>query len=131
MADHDTSLPSAAVRYAVGDHDRRPWGEWKVVDIGNRFAIKRITVRPGARLSLQYHHHRAEHWLIVQGQGRVTCGENLIDVAAMHAVDIPQGALHRVENTGDIDLVVIEIQHGDLLDEADIVRVEDDYRRVP
>lgn len=131
MADHDTPPPSTAVRYAVGDHDRRPWGEWRVVDIGEGFAIKRITVRPGARLSLQYHHHRAEHWLIVQGHGRITRDRDLIEVAAVQSVDIPLGALHRVENTGDVDLIIVEIQHGALLDENDIVRVEDDYRRIP
>lgn len=117
------------VRYGIGDADERPWGAWRVVDAGEGFAVKRITVRPGARLSLQFHRGRDEHWIVVAGRGRVTRGEERLDVQPNQAVFIPKEARHRIENTGDADLVFVEVQVGALLDEADIVRVEDDYQR--
>lgn len=117
------------VRYGVGDADERPWGAWRVIDAGEGFAVKRITVRPGARLSLQFHRGRDEHWIIAAGQARVTRGGELLDLGVNQAVFIPAGAQHRIENTGAADLIFIEVQLGALLDEADIVRVEDDYRR--
>jgi mannose-6-phosphate isomerase len=117
------------VRYGVGDADERPWGAWRVVDAGDGFVVKRITVKPGARLSLQFHRGRDEHWIIAAGQARVTRGSETLDLTAGHAAFIPNGAHHRIENTGTADLVFVEVQLGALLDEADIVRVEDDYKR--
>lgn len=116
-------------RYKPGDADERPWGNWRVVDAGDGFAVKRITVRPGAKLSLQYHRGRDEHWIVVAGQARVTRGDAQLDLGANETVFIPNGAKHRIENIGASDLVFVEVQMGDLLDEADIVRIEDDYQR--
>ena len=117
------------VRYGVGESDERPWGAWRVIDAGDGFVVKRITVKPGARLSLQFHRGRDEHWIIVAGQARVTRGSEVLDLGVNQAVFIPNGTHHRIENTGTTDLVFVEVQLGALPDEADIVRVEDDYRR--
>ncbi|MBV9748222.1 MAG: phosphomannose isomerase type II C-terminal cupin domain [Acetobacteraceae bacterium] len=116
-------------RYTAGDADERPWGNWRVVDAGDGFAVKRITVRPGAKLSLQYHRGRDEHWIVVAGRARVTCGDAQLDLGANETVFIQNGVKHRVENIGISELVFIEVQTGTLLDEADIVRIEDDYQR--
>jgi len=122
---------SSAVRYNVGEHETRPWGRWEVLGTGTGYTLKRIEVNPGQRLSLQFHHHRDEHWTIVEGHGEVQVGEELLAVSTGAHVFIPVGALHRIQNTGDTVLVFIEVQVGDLLDESDIVRVIDDYGRQP
>jgi mannose-6-phosphate isomerase len=116
-------------RYSVGERDVRPWGAWEVVAGGEDYAVKRIAVTPGARLSLQRHKYREEHWIVVAGRGVVTLGSERIPVVAGQAVHLPLGAVHRAENTGDADLVFIEVQRGDPLDEDDIERFEDDYGR--
>ncbi len=118
-----------AVRYAVGDRDDRPWGRWEVLATGETYACKRITVKPGGKLSLQLHHHRKEHWTIVEGQAVVTCGDVQRDVGPGSHVFIPLQAQHRIENPGNVDVVFIEVQQGDDLDENDIVRIEDVYGR--
>ena len=118
------------VRYTIGDADERPWGAWRVVDAGDGFIVKRITVRPGAKLSLQFHRGRDEHWIVVAGRAHITHGEAQRHLGVNETVFIPNGVKHRVENIGTSDLVFIEVQTGALLDEADIVRIEDDYRRV-
>lgn len=118
-----------AVRYAVGDRDDRPWGQWEVLATGETYACKRITVKPGGKLSLQMHHHRKEHWTIVEGQAVVTCGDERKDVGPGSHVFIPLQAQHRIENPGSVDVVFIEVQQGDNLDENDIVRIEDVYGR--
>ena len=109
----------------------RPWGRYEDIDAGDRFRVKRITVDPGAKLSLQYHHHRAEHWVVVSGTARVTCGENVTLLAENQSMYIPVGELHRLENPGKVPLQLIEVQTGSYLGEDDIVRVEDAYQRVP
>ena len=119
----------AEVVYSRGDSDERPWGRWEVLDTGDGFAVKRITVKPGAILSLQLHHHRAEHWVVVRGRGRVTRGEEVLDVACGGHVHIPVETAHRIENPGDDILEFIEVQQGERLDESDIVRLEDRYGR--
>ncbi|GBC82702.1 Mannose-1-phosphate guanylyltransferase 1 [bacterium HR10] len=111
--------------------EERPWGKFEVLERADHYQIKRITVNPGHRLSLQYHHHRTEHWVIVAGSGRVTRGEEVIPVVANQSVVIPKGAPHRIENTGTEPLVFIEVQYGEYLGEDDIVRLADDYHRVP
>jgi mannose-1-phosphate guanylyltransferase/mannose-6-phosphate isomerase len=109
----------------------RPWGRYEDIDSGDRFRVKRITVEPGAKLSLQYHHHRAEHWVVVSGSARVTCGEKVTLVTENQSVYIPVGELHRLENPGKVPLQLIEVQTGSYLGEDDIVRVEDVYQRIP
>ena len=107
----------------------RPWGSYQSVDQGPRFQVKRIVVKQGGRLSLQLHHHRAEHWIVVQGTARVTVGDETRIVHENESTYIPIGAKHRLENPGKIDLELIEVQTGSYLGEDDIVRIEDDYRR--
>ena len=107
----------------------RPWGSYQAIDRGERFQVKRIVVKPGARLSLQMHHHRAEHWIVVRGTARVTIGAETETLHENQSIYIPIGAKHRLENPGKIDLELIEIQTGSYLGEDDIVRIEDDYRR--
>ena len=107
----------------------RPWGNYQSLDNGDRYQVKRIVVKPGGRLSLQYHNHRAEHWIVVRGTAEVTIGEQ-VTIAAREPVDLhPARPPHRLENPGKIDLELIEVQTGTYLGEDDIVRIEDDYRR--
>jgi mannose-6-phosphate isomerase len=113
------------------EHDERPWGSYTVLDDGSStHKVKRIVVRPGMRLSLQTHARRAEHWFVVEGAGQVTLDTTDHALCAGQAIDIPMGAAHRIENTGPVDLVFVEVQHGDYFGEDDIVRLEDDYGRV-
>ena len=107
----------------------RPWGTYEGVDAGERFQVKRIAVKPGASLSLQMHHHRAEHWIVVQGTARVTRGEEVFLLSENQSTYIPLGATHRLENPGTIPLEIIEVQSGPYLGEDDIVRFEDKYKR--
>lgn len=113
------------------DHIRvhRPWGNYQSLDNGDRYQVKRIVVKKGGRLSLQYHNHRAEHWIVVRGTARVTIGEQVNILHENQSIYIPMGSHHRLENPGKIDLELIEVQTGSYLGEDDIVRVEDDYRR--
>ncbi len=107
----------------------RPWGTYTVLEEGERFKIKRIVVKPGASLSLQMHHHRSEHWIVVNGMARVTNGDTVLLLNTNESTFIPAGHRHRLENPGVIDLVMIEVQSGDYLGEDDIVRFEDCYGR--
>lgn len=108
----------------------RPWGTYEGVDGGERFQVKRIVVKPGEKLSLQMHHHRAEHWIVVRGTAKVTRGEEEYMVAENESTFIPLGVTHRLENPGKIPLELIEVQSGAYLGEDDIVRFEDQYQRV-
>jgi len=107
----------------------RPWGSYDSVDHGERFQVKRIIVNPGASLSLQKHHHRAEHWIVVQGTAEVTRGEEVFLVAENQSTYIPLGTVHRLVNPGKIPLEMIEVQSGTYLGEDDIVRIQDHYGR--
>lgn len=109
--------------------EKRPWGRFDSLDRGERHQVKRITVDPGGRLSLQYHHHRSEHWIVVAGTARVTVGEDVMALQPGEQVFIPQGAVHRLENMGSEPVEIIEVQLGSYLGEDDIVRVEDVYGR--
>lgn len=109
----------------------RPWGWYDSVDAGARFQVKRILVKPGASLSLQMHHHRAEHWIVVKGTAQVTCGERQFLLTENESTYIPLGKVHRLENPGRFDLEMIEVQSGSYLGEDDIVRFEDVYGRSP
>jgi len=109
----------------------RPWGSYETIDLGERFQAKHIMVKHGGRLSLQMHHHRAEHWVVVQGTALVTVGEKVFTLKENESTFIPQGEKHRLENTGDTPLHLIEVQSGSYLGEDDIVRFEDIYGRIP
>jgi len=107
----------------------RPWGNYQSLDNGSRYQVKRIVVKKGGRLSLQYHNHRSEHWVVVRGTARVTLGDEIKTLHENESIYIPLGTPHRLENPGKIDLELIEVQTGSYLGEDDIIRIEDDYRR--
>ena len=136
-ADRAQDVRQVVKRLKDSDHDAyrlhrtvsRPWGTYTVLEEGPRFKIKRIVVKPGAALSLQMHHHRSEHWIVVQGMAQVTNGNTVSLVNSNESTYIPAGHRHRLENPGVIDLVMIEVQSGEYLGEDDIVRFEDQYGR--
>jgi mannose-1-phosphate guanylyltransferase/mannose-6-phosphate isomerase len=107
----------------------RPWGSYEGIDTGENFQVKHIVVNPGAKLSLQMHHKRAEHWIVVSGVAQVTCGEKVFPLKQNESTYIPLGAKHRLENIGSEPLHLIEVQSGSYLGEDDIVRFEDTYGR--
>ena len=107
----------------------RPWGSYDSIDVGDRFQVKRISVKPGAALSLQKHHHRAEHWVIVSGTAEVTRNEEVFLLGENESTFLPLGAVHRLRNPGKVPLELIEVQSGSYLGEDDIVRLEDVYGR--
>ncbi|MFC6643306.1 MULTISPECIES: mannose-1-phosphate guanylyltransferase/mannose-6-phosphate isomerase [Sulfitobacter] len=109
--------------------DYRPWGWYESLVTGGRFQVKRIVVNPGAALSLQSHHHRSEHWIVVEGTARVTVNENIRLISENESLYIPLGATHRMENPGKVPMVLIEVQTGSYLGEDDIIRYEDVYAR--
>ncbi len=119
------------IRYNVGDKDTRPWGTWEVVDVGEKHIVKKLTLLPGQSVSLQLHHHRNEHWVIVHGIATVTLGDKLLSIPENENVYIPVETKHRIANDTNETLVFIEIQTGAVLDENDIVRFEDKYGRIP
>ncbi|MBK1648941.1 mannose-1-phosphate guanylyltransferase/mannose-6-phosphate isomerase [Rhabdochromatium marinum] len=123
---------STAKRNEHRDHQRvhRPWGSYSGIDRGPRYQVKRLSVKPGHALSLQMHHHRAEHWIVVSGTARVTCEDQVQLLTENQSTYIPVGARHRLENPGTIPLEIIEVQSGSYLGEDDIVRFEDVYQRV-
>jgi len=125
-----TRLKSAA-RSEASAHRKiyRPWGYYDSIDAGPRFQVKRIVVNPGASLSLQMHHHRAEHWIVVSGTAKVTRGEDILLLSENQSTYIPLGTVHRLENPGKLPLEMIEVQSGSYLGEDDIVRFEDTYGR--
>ena len=108
----------------------RPWGDYESIDTGSRYQVKRLTIKPGATLSLQMHHHRAEHWIVVKGTARITRGEEVFLLTENESTYIPVGVQHRLENPGAIPLELIEVQSGSYLGEDDIVRFEDRYNRI-
>jgi mannose-1-phosphate guanylyltransferase/mannose-6-phosphate isomerase len=118
-------------RYETSLHREvfRPWGSYDSIDSGQRFQVKRLTVKPGASMSLQLHHHRAEHWIVVAGTARITRGEETFLLEENQSTYIPLGTKHRIENPGKIPLHIIEVQSGTYLGEDDIVRFEDRYGR--
>ncbi|RXZ36966.1 mannose-1-phosphate guanylyltransferase/mannose-6-phosphate isomerase [Oxalobacteraceae bacterium CAVE-383] len=120
---------SGRTEHVTHTHVYRPWGSYEGIDLGERFQVKRITVKPGGKLSLQMHHHRAEHWVVVSGTAMVTCGEEEKLLVENESVYIPIGSKHRLENPGKMPLHLIEVQSGAYLGEDDIVRFEDIYKR--
>ncbi|MDR9054465.1 Alginate biosynthesis protein AlgA [Burkholderia multivorans] len=117
--------------YRIHRTVHRPWGTYTVLEEGDRFKMKRIVVKPGASLSLQMHHHRSEHWIVVRGCADVVNGEQVISLQPNESTYIPAGHKHRLINPGVVDLVLIEVQCGEYLGEDDIVRFEDVYGRAP
>lgn len=108
---------------------QRPWGAYTVLEEGSNFKIKSIVVKPHGKLSLQMHQHRSEHWVVVCGTATVTNGSDLFEVKTNQSTYIPAGHKHRLENNTDHDLVLIEVQTGDIVDESDIIRFDDVYGR--
>jgi mannose-1-phosphate guanylyltransferase/mannose-6-phosphate isomerase len=124
------SLRARGARQATAfPTDHRPWGWFESLAMGERFQVKRIVVKPGAALSLQSHHHRSEHWIVVQGTARVTIDGEVRLITENQSVYIPLGAVHRMENPGKLPMVLIEVQTGSYLGEDDIIRYEDVYAR--
>jgi mannose-6-phosphate isomerase-like protein (cupin superfamily) len=113
----------------VLDSEQRPWGEWHVIDVADGYKIKRIHVTPGARLSLQSHEHRSEHWVVIQGEA--TCEVDGVEslIRQGESIDVGLGAKHRLGNQGAVELVIVEVQLGGYTGEDDIARYEDDYGR--
>ena len=109
----------------------RPWGSYRTLQAGERFQVKQITVKPGEKLSLQMHHHRAEHWIVVNGTARITRGDETMLLSENESTYVPIGVVHRIENPGIVQLNLIEVQSGAYLGEDDIVRFEDRYGRTP
>lgn len=130
VKDAVTALKAKGASQAVQlPRDYRPWGWYESLIVGGRFQVKRIVVNPGAALSLQSHHHRSEHWIVVEGTARVTVDETVKLVTENQSVYIPLGAVHRMENPGKVPMVLIEVQTGSYLGEDDIIRYEDVYAR--
>jgi len=109
---------------------KRPWGSYTLLDQGDKFKVKRLTVNPNSRMSLQIHHHRSEHWVVVSGTARVTVADKVYDLHPGESTFVPASARHRIENPGVIPTVIVEAQYGEYLGEDDIVRFDDDYGRV-
>ena len=126
-----TQFLERAGRHELRHHQRvhRPWGAYESIGQGGRYQVKRLTVKPGESLSLQMHHHRAEHWVVVSGTARVTCDDRTFLITENQSTYIPVGSTHRLENPGTIPLEIIEVQSGSYLGEDDIVRFEDVYAR--
>ncbi|RMG33872.1 MAG: mannose-1-phosphate guanylyltransferase/mannose-6-phosphate isomerase [Gammaproteobacteria bacterium] len=135
--DHAQDVKKIAERLKAqdrGEHEfhrcvHRPWGTFEGIDEGHRFQVKRLTVKPGATLSLQMHHHRAEHWIVVRGTAKVTRGDETFLLTENQSTYIPIGTAHRLENPGHLPLEIIEVQSGAYLGEDDIVRFDDKYNR--
>ncbi|MDD5007444.1 MAG: phosphomannose isomerase type II C-terminal cupin domain [Syntrophorhabdaceae bacterium] len=114
----------------ASDVEERPWGYYKVLSDEKDHKVKRIVIYPGRRLSLQRHRLRSEHWFILSGEGIVTLGDAEIPVKAGQSIDVPRHSLHRITNSGQKELAVIEVQSGNDFSEDDIERIEDDYGRI-
>jgi mannose-6-phosphate isomerase len=110
-------------------HETRPWGSFHVIDEQPGYKVKRITVNPGGRLSLQSHKHRSEHWTVVTGRATITINDSVSEHTRGQSVDIALGAKHRLENYGTEPVIIIEVQFGDYLGEDDIIRYDDIYQR--
>ena len=122
-------LPPVVAPRGVAATELRPWGSFTILEEGRGYKIKRIEVKPGHRLSLQMHHHRSEHWIVVSGTARVTCDNQEVMLSNNQSTYVPQCTSHRLENPGVIPLVLIEVQNGEYLGEDDIIRFQDDYAR--
>lgn len=125
-----SSLPGSTVPRGVAATELRPWGAFTILEEAQGYKIKRIEVKPGHRLSLQMHHHRSEHWIVVSGTAKVVCGDEEKLLYSNQSTYVPACTRHRLENPGVIPLVLIEVQNGEYLGEDDITRYQDDYARI-
>lgn len=125
----DTLKEQGRYEHTLHTTVHRPWGNYQGIDLGERYQVKRISVKPGEQLSLQKHYHRAEHWIVVKGTALVTCGDKEFLVRENESTYIPMGEVHRLKNPGKVELELIEVQSGGYLGEDDIVRLEDGYGR--
>jgi mannose-6-phosphate isomerase len=123
-------LPGSTVPRGVAATELRPWGAFTILEEAQGYKIKRIEVKPGHRLSLQMHHHRSEHWIVVSGTAKVVCGDEEKLLYSNQSTYVPACTRHRLENPGVIPLVLIEVQNGEYLGEDDITRYQDDYARI-
>ncbi len=123
------TLPTDLNSKGIAATELRPWGSFTVLEEGRGYKIKRIEVKPGHRLSLQMHHHRSEHWIIVSGTAKVICSDKEVTLINNQSTYVPQCTIHRLENPGVIPLILIEVQNGEYLGEDDIIRFQDDYAR--
>lgn len=123
-----TSTPESN---SIAATELRPWGSFTILEEGKGYKIKRIEVKPNHRLSLQMHHHRSEHWIVVSGTAKVTCDNEEKILYSNQSTYVPPCTTHRLENPGVIPLIMIEVQNGEYLGEDDIVRFADDYARTP
>jgi mannose-1-phosphate guanylyltransferase/mannose-1-phosphate guanylyltransferase/mannose-6-phosphate isomerase len=121
--------PTKSTTYTVGERGERPWGSWELLACGAGYVLKRIIVHPGHKLSLQKHHHRSEHWVVVGGAAWVTRDQETLFLRENEGIFLPLGCVHRLENREDVPLTLIEVQTGAYLSEDDIVRLEDIYGR--
>ena len=108
---------------------QKPWGYFEILKSGKNFLVKKIFVKPGGMLSLQSHEHRSEHWIVAEGEVEVTLDDKTINLVENENIFIPKGAIHRIANKGNNDLIIIEMWYGEILDENDIKRYEDRYNR--
>ena len=108
---------------------QKPWGYFEILKSGKNFLVKKIFVKPGGILSLQSHEHRSEHWIVAQGEAEVSLDDKTINLVENENIFIPKGAIHRIANKGNNDLIIIEMWYGEILDENDIKRYEDSYNR--
>ena len=106
----------------------KPWGYFEILKSGKKFLVKKLFVKPGGMLSLQSHAHRAEHWIVAEGEVEVTLNDKTINLVENENIFIPKGAVHRIANTGSKDLIIIEMWYGEILDENDIKRYDDNYK---
>ena len=125
-----TEIKQEFLPYDGKDFVEKPWGGYYILDVSAQEKVKRLVVNPGSRTSLQIHHYRSENWTIVKGKAKVTLNNTSYHLDKSGSIYIPIGATHRVENIGDDDLEIIEVQIGSILSENDILRLEDDYGRV-
>lgn len=125
----EANSPIASPNFGAPATELRPWGSFTVLEEAKGYKIKRIEVKPGHRLSLQMHHHRSEHWIVVSGTARVICADQEILLSQNQSTYVPPCTQHRLENPGVLPLVLIEVQNGEYLGEDDIVRFQDDYAR--
>jgi mannose-6-phosphate isomerase len=120
---------SLTLTSSIAATELRPWGAFTILEEGQGYKIKRIEVNPNHRLSLQMHHHRSEHWIVISGIAKVTRGDEEIMLSTNQSTYVPRFTAHRLENPGKVPLVLIEVQNGEYLGEDDIVRFDDDYAR--
>ncbi len=129
LQEQKVEIPGSLPQSGIMATEIRPWGSFTTLEEGKGYKIKRIEVNPGHRLSLQMHHHRSEHWIVVSGTAKVTCGDEEKILSSNQSTYVPQCTTHRLENPGVIKLVLIEVQNGQYLGEDDIIRFSDDYSR--